>query len=428
MGKRALWPIGKSVMENQGPPALQRQTIVALSQLGQAVTSSLKLEDVLRRIMDEVTTLLHPEGVAIIMPVGDDDLQFMAVSGFGAAPLKGSVMPRGTGVAGYVMETGEAVWLNSSSSSVPGLTIYRQVEISDFRTESLLAAPLLQGGVTIGVLEAAHSDPDGLTADDLPVLAAAANWAAIAIANAQLHEQAQLLREEQALLEERARLARELHDAVTQSLYSMSVLAGAWRRQIEAGQLQPQVGHIAELGQLAQQALREVRLIIYELRPTELGEEGLLGALFRRLEAVEQRTGVQTRLVVTDEAGRPYPMPSDGRAAMVDFYRLPPKLELALYRIAQEALNNALKHSGASAVVIRLRLEDETLCLEIEDNGRGLDVARQKHSGGFGLRSIKERARQIGGYFSVASTPHTGTTIRISGIPYRAAENEEEVS
>jgi len=416
-------------MENQGPHPLQRQTIMALSQLGQAVTSSLKLEDVLHRIMDEVTTLLHPEGVAILMPVGDDDLQFMAVSGFGASPLKGSTMPRGTGVAGFVMETGEAVWLNSLGSSVPGLTIYRQVEsVSDFHTASLLAAPLLQGGFTIGVLEAAHSDPDGLTADDLPVLTAAASWAAIAIANAQLHEQAQLLREEQALLEERSRLARELHDAVTQSLYSMSVLAGAWRRQIEAGQLQPQVAHIAELGQLAQQALREVRLIIYELRPTELGEEGLLGALFRRLEAVEQRTGIQTRLVVTDEAGRPYPMPSDGRAAMVDFYRLPPKLELGLYRIAQEALNNALKHSGASAVVIRLRLEDKTLCLEIEDNGRGLDVARQKHSGGFGLQSIKERARQIGGYFSIASTPNTGTTIRISGIPYQVPEDEEEAS
>ncbi len=416
-------------MENQGPHTLQRQTIVALSQLGQAVTSSLKLEDVLSRIMDEVTTLLHPEGVAILMPVGDDDLQFVAVSGFGAAPLKGSIMPRGVGVVGYVMEMGEAVWLNSTSSSVPGLSIYRQVEtVSDFHTESLLAAPLVQSGVTIGVLEAAHSDPNGLTADDLPVLAAAANWAAIAISNAQLHEQAQLLREEQALLEERARLARELHDAVTQSLYSMSVLAGAWRRQIEAGQLQPQVAHIAELGQLAQQALREVRLIIYELRPTELGEEGLLGALFRRLEAVEQRTGIQTRLVVTDEAGRPYPMPTDGRAAMVDFYRLPPKLELALYRIAQEALNNALKHSGATAVVIRLRLEAHMLCLEIEDNGRGLDMARQKHSGGFGLLSIKERARQIGGYFSVVSTPHTGTTIRISGIPFRVAEDEEDAT
>ncbi len=415
-------------MENQTelPYTLQRQTILALNQLGQAVTSSLKLEDVLARIMAEVTTLLHPEGVAILMPVGENDLKFVAVCGFGAAQLKDSVMPRGTGVAGYVMDTGDAVWLNNRGSSAPGLAIYRQIEtVSEFHSESLLAAPLLQGGVTIGVLEAAHSHPESLTADHLPVLAAAANWAAIAISNAQLHEQAQKLRQEQALLEERARLARELHDAVTQSLYSMSVLAGAWRRQIDAGQLQPHKDHIAELGQLAQHALREVRLLIYELRPTELEEEGLLGALYRRLETVEQRAGIQTRLIVTDEAGNPYPLPVDGRAAMVDFYRLPPRIEQGLYRVAQEALNNALKHSAATAVIVRLRLEAETLSIEIEDNGRGFDTNPRARSSGFGLLGLKERAKQMGGYLSISSSPTTGTTIRIAGIPYRFAESKE---
>ncbi len=324
------------------------------------------------------------------------------------------------------MQTGQAVWLNPQASNAAGLTIYREVESnSQFRTESLLAAPLLQGDQPIGVLEAAHSRADGLTADDLPALVAAANWAAIAISNAQLHEQAQKLREQQALMEERARLARELHDAVTQSLYSMSVLAGAWRRQIDAGQLQPQPEHIAELGQLAQHALREIRLLIYELRPTELEEEGLLGALYRRLETVEQRAGIQTRLIVTDEAGRPYPLPPDGRAAMVDFDRLPPPLEHGLYRLAQEALNNALKHSGATAVTIRVRLSGSTLSLEIEDNGRGIDADPLPRSRGFGLTGMKERARQLGGYLTIASSTTGGTTIRVAGIPYRLAPTEE---
>jgi signal transduction histidine kinase len=258
------------------------------------------------------------------------------------------------------------------------------------------------------------------------VLVAAANWAAIAISNAQLHEQAQTLREQQALLEERARLARELHDAVTQSLYSMSVLAGAWRRQIEAGQLQPQPDHIAELGQLAQHALREVRLLTYELRPTELEEEGLLGALYRRLEAVEQRAGIRARLIVTDEAGRPYPLPSDGRAAMIDFDRLPPRFEHGLYRIVQEALNNALKHSGATAVAVHVRLGGSTLSLDIEDNGRGFETDPTPRGSGFGLTSMKERAQQLGGYLSIASSPSGGTTIRVAGIPYRAAPTEEK--
>ncbi len=228
------------------------------------------------------------------------------------------------------------------------------------------------------------------------------------------------------MLEERARLARELHDAVTQSLYSMSVLAGAWRRQIEAGQLTPELEHIAELGQLAQHALREIRLLIYELRPTELEEEGLLGALYRRLETVEQRAGIQTRLIVTDEAGHPYTPASDGRAATVNFYRLPPALEQGLYRIAQEALNNALKPSGASAVVGRFCLGPSSLSLEIEDDGRGFGAdTRPRSGGGFGRTSLKERARQLGGYLAIASSPGGGTIIRVTDVPYRPVVAEE---
>ena len=411
------------------PQILQRQTILALNQFGQVVTSSLKLDDVLARIMEQVTALLDSEGVAIIMPEGDDRLKFAAVCGIGAAQLKDSTMPNDTGVAGHVIQTGEAVWLNSEGCNVPGLGIYRQIEsVSEFHSQSLLACPLISGGETIGVLEAAHSQPDALTADDLTVLCAAAHWAAIAISNAQLHEQAQFLREQRAALEERARLARELHDAVTQSLYSMTVLAGAWRRQIEAGNLAPQRDHIAELGDLAQNALREVRLLIYELRPTELEEEGLIGALYRRLETVEQRSGIQARLIVMDDAGKPYQLPTDGRAAMVEFYRLPPSLELALYRIAQEALNNVLKHSGATTVTVRIRLGAKRMSLEIEDNGRGIYAEdRPRKGAGFGMLGLKERAKQLGGYFSIVSAPTTGTTIRVTGIPYQLADAEEKV-
>ena len=418
------------------PQILQRQTILALNQFGQAVTSSLRLDDVLTRIMEQVTALLDSEGVAIIMPEGDDSLKFVAVCGMGAAQLKDKSMPRDTGVVGHVMRTGDAVWLNDRGSNIPGLSIYRQIEtVSEFHSQSLLASPLIQDGATIGVLEAAHSDPDALTADDLTVLCAAANWAAIAISNARLHEQAQQLRQQQAALEERAHLARELHDAVTQSLYSMTVLAGAWRRQIEAGKLEPQRDHIAELGDLAQDALREVRMLIYELRPTELEEEGLIGAIYRRLETVEQRSGIKARLVVLDDAGDPYPSSEDshsamdGHLAMIDFYRLPPALELTLFRIVQEALNNVMKHSGASAVTVRIRLSTETISLEIEDNGRGISTdAHSRQGAGFGMQGLKERAGQIGGDFSIVSVPGGGTTILIAGIPYRSASAEERVT
>ena len=414
----------------ESPRNFQRQTILALNHLGQVVTSSLKLEDVLARIMEQVTLLLDAEGVGIIMPEGDDLLKFVAVCGMGAAQLKGTTMPRDSGVVGFVMQTGPAVWLNHAGGNVPGLAIYRQIElISEFHSESLLAAPLVQGGRTIGVLEAAHSRGDFLTADSLPVLNAAAQWAAIAISNAQLHEQAQQLREQQAALEERTRLARELHDAVTQSLYSMTVLAGAWRRQIESGQLTPQREHITELGEMAQNTLREVRLLIYELRPTELEEEGFIGALYRRLEAVEKRSGIEARLHITNEDGEYYQWSDAGRSAVVEFYRLPASLELGLYRITQEALNNTLKHSGATTVNVRIRLGVSHISLEIEDNGRGFVYEGGRgHGGGFGLVGLKERAKQLGGKFKIDSSPTSGTTIKVTGIPYRLVGAEEMIT
>lgn len=407
---------------------LQRRTILALNELGQAVTTSLRLEEVFARVVSEVAALLKADGAAILLPEANR-LIFAAVGGVGAVQLKGARIARDSGLGGYVMDTGEAVWLNDNDASVPGIQVDPLSEkLAGFHAASLLAAPLMQGGETIGVLEAAHHEIDGLLPDDLPVLSAAANWASIAISNARLHEQAQAAREQQALLEERNRLARELHDAVNQSLYSISTLAGAWRRQIDAGTLEPQKEHIAELGELATQALREVRLLIYELRPTELEEEGLVGALYRRLETVEQRAGVKTTFLITDDAGRLVPLPTTGREARVDFYRLPKPVEHGLYRIAQEALNNVLKYSSATTVCVYIRLGRSTLSLEVQDNGRGFDATDASQSAaGFGLAGMQERAQSLGGRLAIVSAPGEGTTIRVEGIPYRFIDAEEMI-
>ncbi len=400
------------------PETIADKSILALAKLGQTLTSSLELDEVLQRVLTEVTALLDAEGVAILMLEGSE-LEFVAVNGSAAENLKGERMPREAGVVGHVMSTGEPVWLNTRGSNVTGLRIYRDIEtVSSFHTRSLLAAPLLQEGDVIGVLEAAHSDPDGLRPEDLPVLAAASTWAAIAIRNAQLHAQAQEAREERAMLEERARLARELHDAVTQSLYSMAVLSAAWRRQIAAERLTPKPEHIEELGDLALQALREVRLLIYELRPAEFAEEGLIGALHRRLEAVEGRAGLTARLVVSDLDGNPLMSQlaaADGPG--IEFYQLPPALETELFRIAQEALNNVIKHASATEVTISLRIGPQELILEIVDNGRGYDVKASAESGGFGLTSMRERAERLGARLQIKSGPDEGTRVVLSGVP-----------
>lgn len=217
-----------------------------------------------------------------------------------------------------------------------------------------------------------------------------------AIENARLYEQARAL----AALEERQRLARDLHDSVTQTLYSLTLLAEASRRTAQSGDAGKVVENLARLGETAQQALKEMRLLVYELRPMALEQAGLADALRNRLEAVEKRAGVDAQLKVSLEAD------------------LHPTMENGLYRIAQEALNNALKHAGATVVSISLRSHGQNVEMEIADNGRGFLVEDVDGQGGMGLVSIRERVEEMGGACSITSAGGEGTRIWLS-VPLR---------
>jgi PAS domain S-box-containing protein len=200
----------------------------------------------------------------------------------------------------------------------------------------------------------------------------------------------------QAALEERQRLARELHDSVTQSLYSLTLLAEASRRTAAAGDLEKVVGNISRLGETAQQALKEMRLLVYELRPLALEQAGLAEALQHRLDAVEKRAGVDAQLRISLEA------------------ELSPHLENSLYRIAQEALNNSLKHAEATKVSISLTTQDGQVQLEIVDNGKGFDPEATQDHGGLGMVSMRERVESVHGEYSITSQAGEGTWIWIS--------------
>lgn len=201
--------------------------------------------------------------------------------------------------------------------------------------------------------------------------------------------------EELAKIKERNRLARELHDSVTQSLYSLTLLAAGWRRLVIKGEHISIEDSLAEIEQVAQQALKEMRLLIYELRPPELENEGLQGALHHRLSAVEKRAGVEARLVTDD---------------VLD---LRPEVEEALYAIAVEALNNALKHSAATNVMVKLRESDGFVQMEVKDNGCGFDLLQSRASRGIGLKSMRERVENMDGRLEINSTPGEGTTIKV---------------
>jgi signal transduction histidine kinase/ligand-binding sensor domain-containing protein len=201
---------------------------------------------------------------------------------------------------------------------------------------------------------------------------------------------------EKAVTEERNRLARELHDSVTQSLYGVTLYADAAARLLDTGQVPPAVDNLRKLRHTARGALEEMRLLIFELRPPILEQEGLAAALESRLEAVEGRVGLKTQLRL--EGGG----------------QLSPDVQEGLYRIALEALNNVLKHAQASCVTVSLIQGSQLAELKIVDDGVGFDLNVAQKSGGLGLKGMKERAEQIGGQLTVKSEPGMGTTVQVA--------------
>jgi signal transduction histidine kinase len=219
--------------------------------------------------------------------------------------------------------------------------------------------------------------------------------------HAELMETQEALRQserEKAITEERSRLARELHDSVTQSLHSSTLMAEAGQRLASAGDIQRARGYLIRLGEISQQALREMRLLVYELRPLALKEFGLVGALQQRLDAVERRSGLEAQLSIEEEL------------------ELPASIEEELFRVAMEALNNALKHANPARITVALRKEEnrETPCIELSimDDGIGFIPDTKDDEGGLGLVSMQERIDKLGGELTILSTPGEGTQVK----------------
>lgn len=214
------------------------------------------------------------------------------------------------------------------------------------------------------------------------------------IANQKLQEYAKNA-EALAVIDERSRLARDLHDSVTQSLYSLTLFAEAASEELNAGEVETTKAHLKDLRETSRQALQEMRLMVFELRPPELETKGFILALQERLEAVEARTGIETVVDMNIEE------------------RLPPNIELGLYSIAREALNNILKHSLATKMKIALQKKNGTIIFEIHDNGVGLDALEANNSAGLGVKGMKERADKIGANLTLHNASEGGTLLKV---------------
>jgi signal transduction histidine kinase len=197
--------------------------------------------------------------------------------------------------------------------------------------------------------------------------------------------------------DERSRIARELHDSISQDLFSLSMLAGGLRKALPAGSdVLPEV-HTME--RTASAAMREMQALLLEIRPVALNEIGLTAALRELCAAYRERLGVAV-------------------SADTEPLLLPTALEHALLRVAQEALANAVKHAGAATIGLRLQASDGTVVLEVTDDGSGIDPDTDGRTAGLGLRAMRERMREQGGTLQVRPGQHRGTTV-LAMIPWQ---------
>jgi len=255
------------------------------------------------------------------------------------------------------------------------------------RYGALLVVPLMVKDDIYGVIALYYHKPREFTREETELAVAFGDQAALAIENARLRVQAEQI----AVAAERSRLARDLHDAVTQTLFSTSLIADVLPRLWERDQNEA-IRRLNELRQLTRGALAEMRALLLELRPDTLAEVGVAEVLRQLTEAITGQARVPITLTVD---GQPH---------------LPPDVQVALYRIAQEALNNVVRHANASQAAVYLHCRADEVELQISDNGQGFDPSRVAFEH-LGLDIMRERAETIGATLRVESQPGSGAQV-----------------
>jgi signal transduction histidine kinase len=365
----------------------QRQLAESLRQVATVLSSSLERPTILNIIFEQLQQVLQYDGASIGLIEGEELVIVQAV-GRSVRYLDYRLPLKSVNALTQVLLQRQVVILTNLAEAESWPTWFRPREPG-----SWMGAPLGVGRTFFGLLAIEQDQVGAYCQDAAKILQTFANQAAIAIENTRLYTQAQTI----AIDAERQRLSREMHDSITQSLYSLTLFANGWaamaqRRESDVPQI---VQQFKQLEEISSQGLKEMRLLLHQLRPPILEEVGLVGALQHRLDTVEHRVNVQTRLLTS---------------GVVD--ELPLAIEEQLLAVAQEALTNTLRHAEATEVIVLLKREDGGLTLAVTDNGIGFDPSAP--SFGLGLASIRERAEAIGGQVEITSAPLQGTTIMVT--------------
>ncbi|MDT0437823.1 MULTISPECIES: GAF domain-containing sensor histidine kinase [Streptomyces] len=375
---------------SQGP----RSGLAAVSAALLAMSRHLEVRDVLKTIVASARELLDAQYAALGVPDDHGGFAQFVVDGVSDAQWKAiGPLPRQHGILAAMLHQAEPERLADVRKD-PRFEGWPAAhpDMSDF-----LGLPVRDGDEVIGALFLANKNrakPDGgcgFTEEDEELLAILAQHAAIALTNARLYERSREL----TIAEERSRLAHELHDAVSQKLFSLRLTAQAAAALVDRDPGRAK-GELQQVAALAAEAADELRAAVVELRPAALDEDGLLATLRTQIHVLDRAHAARVTFTSTG------------------FRALPAAQEEALLRVAQEALHNALRHSGAARVAVTVGRRGGGVVLRVTDDGKGFDPQTTRRAGRhLGLVSMHDRTSGVGGSLTVQSAPGEGTTIEM---------------
>ena len=348
------------------------------------ISSMLNLDRLLQTIVGSARAMLRTDVAALcLLREGDPLLDIVATAG----PWE------------EVMGGGSVVCADDPSADRSEVCLHCQKDRTGGGIAQL-STRLRLGDQVLGALCVGSARARVFGVAERGLLGGLAAQAAIAIGNARLYERVRGM----AAVEERERLAREMHDGLAQALGFLNLKLTLAERMLDGGPPQPIRQALAEMRKVTSGAYEEVRQAIFGLRTMVSRGLGLLPTLSEYLHEFSPQAGIQVRLEVSEEAGQ---------------IRLAPEVEVQLIRIAQEALNNVRKHSGAHTARVRFWRETDHVLVAVEDDGTGFDPTASPKDGHrhFGLATMRERAEAVGGRLTVRSTPGRGTEVVLQVQP-----------
>jgi signal transduction histidine kinase len=363
----------------------------AMSDAVLAIAAEHAVEPILQKLVHAARELANARYAALGIPDKDSGAfaQFLTSGMSDELVASMGPLPRTHGLLGAMLES-EEPYRTADVRLDPRFQGWWPREHPQMR--SFLGVPIVsRRGIIAAFYLTEKEDADEFGEDDERLLVMLAAHAAIAIENARLFERSREL----SIVEERNRLARDLHDSVAQKLFGVILTAEAAATLLDRGdgEARTQLGRLQEL---SRDAMEELRSVIFELRPAALESEGLATTLRKHVDVLRR---VYRREIGLEIRGAP---------------RLEPRSDAEVFRIAQEALQNALRHGQAERLDVRLEAHDGLLALTVADDGIGFDPAAPAvRSRRLGLTSMEERARAVGGALAIESAPGAGTTVRL---------------